>query len=263
MVFVSFIYFGVLFLLFIFFILVYFITYKDYFINCKTFVFLKSWLSFFLHSSFVIIELQRKITEVKPFNIFSKLPHIHEILFHEKIYSGLPKGSLYTASFDKRGYDSKSLHSQDLGNFIKGDFSGLQLYEFKKVSNQSQKFYDKLSQVYSKDFKLSGYPNILEGFRPKGVKSVEVGFFEFKHFKKAESTIVKPENINFIDFSEDFDKLLINNKKGALDSNTVLTKECLERLNIFIDSYTTGENKEFCELVIKLTSPGGSLHGLL
>ena len=263
MVFVSFIYFGVLFLLSIFFIIVYFIKYKDYFTSCKVFLFFKSRFDLFAHSSFVLVPLQELIYKSKVINIPAKLSHIHEILFHEKIYSGLPKGSLYTASFDKRGYDSKSLHSQDLGNFIKGDFSGLQLYEFKKVSNQSQKFYDKLSQVYSKDFKLSGYPNVLEGFRPKGVKSVEVGFFEFKHFKKAESTIVKPENINLVDFSEDFDKLLINNKKGALDSNTVLTKECLERLNIFIDSYTTGENKEFCELVIKLTSPGGSLHGLL
>ena len=260
---ISIIYFGVLLLLSIFFILVYFIIYKDYFLNCKTFIFLKRGISAFLQLSFVIIELQRKIIESKPFNIRAKLSRIHEVLFHEKVYSSLPKGSLYSASFSQRGYDAKSLHSKDLGSFVRGDITQLELYEFKKFSDKQQDFYNRVSHLYSDRSVNTDHSNTLQGFRPKGVKFIEVGFFEFKYFSKAESIIVKPKNINLIDFSKDFERLVLNKTTRSLHSDTILTKECLERLNIFIDSYTTGENKEFCELVLHLTSPGGSLHGLL
>ena len=72
----------------------------------------------------------------------------------------------------------------------------------------------------------------------------------------------KPQNL-FIDFSDDFKKLAFNLDHGGLSKDTILSEDCLNRLNSFVESYTLNENMELCQKLDKLISPEGLLYGLL
>ncbi len=92
---------------------------------------------------------------------------------------------------------------------------------------------------------------------------VLIGFFKSGHFLKAKASIIKPSNINFIDFSDDFKKLVMINNNRFLHKDTILSKDCSDRLNFFVESYILNENMELCQELDKLISPEGLLYGLL
>ena len=205
----------------------------------------KTIFHYFLNSSFVILELQRAATKANPLNISTKMKNFHEIFFHEKVFSTLPKNHVYVSSIDFRGYDAYSFPRESYDSIKKGDLSSVSLYEYKRISFKPQAFFDDQFRTYSQPFENQNHPKVLEDF----IKSQEL--------------IRLPKKVTLTDFSSDFIKLVMADKERILHQDTILTKECLDRLGIFLESYTSNTNMELAKDLNELISPGGPLYGLL
>ena len=223
----------------------------------------KTIFHYFLNSSFVILELQRAATKANPLNISTKMKNFHEIFFHEKVFSTLPKNHVYVSSIDFRGYDAYSFPRESYDSIKKGDLSSVSLYEYKRISFKPQAFFDDQFRTYSQPFENQNHPKVLGGFRPKAVDLVDIGFFKEEDFIKSQELIRLPKKVTLTDFSSDFIKLVMADKERILHQDTILTKECLDRLGIFLESYTSNTNMELAKDLNELISPGGPLYGLL
>ena len=87
--------------------------------------------------------------------------------------------------------------------------------------------------------------------------------FKEEGFIKSQELIRLPKKVTLTDFSSDFIKLVMADQNKVLHQDTILTKECLERLGIFLESYTSSTNMELAKDLNELISPGGPLYGLL
>ena len=261
--FVVLLYFSLLLIIVCFSIFSHFYYYKDFYTSTTFYTKGRAIIYCLLQCSFVITDLQKAIIASKPLNIFPKLKHIHEMFFHEKVFSTLPKNHVYASSIDFRGYDAYSFPRESYDSIKKGDLSSVSLYEYKRISFKPQKFFDTQYRIYTQPFENQDHPKVLKGFRPKAVDLVDIGFFKEEGFIKSQELIRLPKKVTLTDFSSDFIKLVMADQNKVLHQDTILTKECLERLGIFLESYTSNTNMELAKDLNELISPGGPLYGLL
>ena len=93
--FVVLLYFSLLLIIVCFSIFSHFYYYKDFYTSTTFYTKGRAIIYCLLQCSFVITDLQKAIIASKPLNIFPKLKLIHEMFFHEKVFSTLPKTRLY------------------------------------------------------------------------------------------------------------------------------------------------------------------------